>query len=282
MGYDRTFRLGTLTQVLAFLALIPATMYPLGLLILALQLSDSYSHEFFTSFSAAQLVSKPSVLALGVHSIYNSVVANPELALFAFLMAFVAVNAYLWQSLNGYLRRAPEFPLSPTPNLHVATAVHMAAKLQQRADSRPPSRVASPRGRFSLLMGALGVLEIANLLLTDKFAFTSKFWADVIVWMSVVICSVALMELRDAEMLSHRWISVVSIFFVLAIFAATVIRSAPQRPNLADSSFSDQSGTTVSGKLLAHSDGYWYYFDNSGELIALRDDAVKHVTILGH
>jgi hypothetical protein len=80
--------------------------------------------------------------------------------------------------------------------------------------------------------------------------------------------------------------TVFALGFLLSILAATLSVNPPLPTGtmkISPAGESTNESQRIEGRLLAHTEGYWYVFDvagkNRGELIALRDDQVENVTL---
>ena len=283
MEHQRLISLGSLTQVLVLLALIPATMYPLGLLILALQLGHTYSQSISTAFGSALLVSKPEVLVVGVDSIFASIVATPLGVVTAALVALDAIFVLGMLELRNRRFRALRPPYSSISYGEVASSVQTRRRYEMISASIPRSIRDLGRHRLSvfalyIIFMIVGELYIA---FTKRDHLTMEYVSQLILippyFMFLVTTHVLLMIRR----LKNKLVGVLCLVIFGFVAVTAILQAAPLSPDLSRVIVDRPDGSAAAGRLLAHSDGYWYVFNSDGDLNAIRDDSVEHVTILG-
>jgi hypothetical protein len=258
-----------------FLAVLGAMIYVLGLLALLLPIAQSYTHDFATAWYAASLAPTTLVAGLGVKSLFGM----PLAALVAWGLTvighrFVALSLLSSETLttvDAFLSLITRRIRTRRIFYSVWNYVTMSAVT------------------VSVVMFWLAVFGVVSL---PSFIPSFKLTGFVVLLVVIITLSyVGLATKEGKEAFGLRFeeeevlpklasrsslVKFISLLFLwlFALGTLSAVYTGPALPTIEITSTYETRGT-----LLAHTDRFWYLFDQDGELIAIPDDAVKTVQV---
>jgi len=259
-------------------------MYPLGLLILWLQIHLTYGEDLVVSWYAANLVPSPVVLGLGASAVWDLLTQGRYLLYLAVL--FLAVISFAL--ITRRERHRVQSEQSPSSSTEVSEAVVERVRV---ADFH----IRIPLFDLYLLLtkrAAIGygvVLSITVLWLMGGWIFLllQGLWTsvatDVLAFLSIT--SGILLMLRASLGLAEgpgfdkrRFLAGFAVAFV-GLLVSAVLYSGFQSPALPYVQMGSREALKE-GVLLARTEEYWFVFDSEGEFYAIPNDSAEEVRFL--
>ena len=288
----------TFVEVALLLAAIPATLYPLGLVILALQFDNAFTHDFSTALYAASLAPKTTVLWLGLKSLYVVAAANVFISCITVITStFLFINSYRLIKLYGEIRGlSTDIERQETELVELTNAILRERISLPRGKRYVPSVVSiddvvgnSHRASFDERVHvrrfrAIGGIVASCLFICIAVAIwlagrsTSSLAAGVyITALSLAIFCSSIGMLQFSKFLQFLLSGLVAMY--LCILMAAVIYSSQTSPSLPWIKLVGPQETIIMGQLVAQSDGKWYVFVDNGDLLTVGDSENVEATI---
>lgn len=239
-----------------FLTVIGFLFYPIGLFVLSLQLWNTYPYDFSATWVTASLAPVTLVAGKTWDCLFGALVAMLAARRIGTLIAGHS-------SMDEYLAR------------RMVESVPEKEREEFRARGKRLNRFS----RLSSILEVVVLLAIPPVIYQDLFIFSWKSWVlyAVFVALSVIGGVIAgLLGHFDGSArgpLSTYW-KTTAVAYVFGILAGITLSGA-MNPSLPLVNF--ESATPKEGRLLAHTNGYWYVFDGQGTLVALQDAEVGDV-----
>lgn len=234
-----------LTVWLGIIAAIGGPLYALGLVVLSLQVRETYRTDWSAAWYAAVLAPLEAIIAVGITQVQHG---WPFLLLSSFLALYFAAN--------------------------------YRARFQQSVAPAPPSpsfRRVRLTLNVAIIVGLIAVLALA--------IYRSTSWQQVTFLIAqfafgiAIAVGAALAVSRGWSVLA----TAAGIFgaFCLALLITATINADLGRPPLPTIELPLANGTIVRGDLVSHSSGYWHVLTTpDGALVSYKDDEAKSVTIV--
>ena len=259
-------------------------MYPLGLLILWLQIHKTYSEELAVSWYAANLVPNTVLIGMGASAVWD-LLTQPK---YLFYLVILLVG---WGFIAGFALRQRR----RGSNGHSRTATPQISESDFRRYEEADFHIPLPPFDLYLLLtkrdaGVLAVLLSIFLLLMVAgwiYLILQGSWivvaSDVVVLGSLI--SGLLLMVRgsletkaDNASNSRRFLKGFAIAF-LGILVSAVLNSGFQPPTLPHVQMGSDEDPKE-GVLLARTEEYWFMFDSEGEFSAIPNDSAGEVRFL--
>lgn len=247
-----------LGSVAGLVAAVAALMYGLGLLALWISIYRTNTHDFGTAWYAASLVPNTVVAGLGV----GQVLAPPTLAIVGTIGIYVLL-----------VGAAVAFTRTGQHGIALIRLVRLVPWI-------------SPLFIFLLVYVATHRLLVSLLLSLGSLLCYSVVWHYAMRAMEEFLVSTG--DSRETDTTNGReigsyfwrpeyWFVVFFITNIALILGAAILATLFVEPPLPTVEITATGETR--GTLLAHTDGFWYVFDQDGELISIPDAQVEVVRI---
>lgn len=301
MQRERSITLGKVSQLVALLIAIPAIAYPLGLLVMSLQLNRTYTHDFSTAVAEASLVSKTQILWLGLRAIADVLFLNPiiVLCLLTILCLSVAIKAWFLaiyrfiflykesRSRGTGIGPATEDQIRSTLFLPKTLGTRLA--LLERFRWIPGDEVSD---HFRAIVGTdffgrlarkywyiLLVGLIAPPVALAVFPSFSVLVFTILLFMTIILFyGIALIE--RSYSLYQRFTNIVLVSLLMTMLILSAVYAARSKPSLPLVELTYNSGPAITAELLTYSGGHWYVFNSEGDLLVVNDNIVASVRIM--
>ncbi len=289
-----------IAQILALLAFVPATSYPLGLLVLAVQLNHAYSSHMPSSVFEASLVSKTLVFWLGFRAICEALSSEETNLIWmsiGLLLGGLLGLADYWLGRRRQGRRSQS--TSATSELddtasRVARlgfllprnkARHKDPSQETGDDSRTPIMTSPPYPVISFVATFIIAYAAISLALDVVAALrhpTNQHSATLVLSASLTCGLIVFgaLILIDKISLLVALLAIVTVYF--GVLASAIVLASESTPQLPSTIIQRSNGQNLHGQFISHSDGHWFVVDQNGDLQAVPDRSVEQVTILGH
>lgn len=239
-GSEETLIIRIAELIAGYLASVVVLVYPIGVMVLGLQLWTAYEYPLPESLYAAALTPVATAMVPVFYSLYW------------FVASFGIV---------GIISELVQWPRDSLIMLS------------------PPDLRRMPRGlRFSQSVAVVVALMVPLLVIHPEYILSLKgiiLWVGFV----LATCAAGVLGgfLRRIE--GSRWqrLGATATVYIFAILAA-VLLTGTEGPRLPLVEFG--SGDRTEAHLLSHSGGYWYFFDAKDVLSAVPDDEAERVRFL--
>jgi hypothetical protein len=255
-----------IAQLASILAAAGVTIYVLGLVGLALSIRFSFTQKWATAWYAASMMPRTVVAGQGVRVWRQGIFSAVILVVLTFGGIIFLVQVFGWNPIEaaGFGVLVGLFNvLNATDTIRRRTAQTPSESEEAQPTEPPPIRL-----RTVIVMAIVGVLIVIV--------------AGFVVYRAVQV------DLAPALKMKANWnnVTIGTLFFFIGAFFMAVPLSKKVEAPLPAMVFTDKgepehSGAPVpvSGRLIAHADGYWHFFDSQRGLVSIPDDRVAEVKI---
>lgn len=238
-----------IAEASAVLALVGAITYSLGLIALLMPIALGYTHDFSSAWYAVSLAPKTVVVGQGIRHLLGT----PTLIVIGYLAGWGLYRYFddIISQMQGYMGRLLKLSFLAVVIALIALGFWLTWRWLQTPNSLHPAGY--------ILYGA-----IAGALVGKPFPKTAARNND--------SNSPDMLEIR--RQMKRTMIVGTSVWLFLLGFASIALLNEPPLPSV------EIDGANVTeGKLLNHIDGFWYVFNEEGELVAIPDAEVKKVRV---
>ena len=266
--------LGTIAQLLVVLAAVPTVVFPIGMIVLWIQIEHTFTHDFGAAWYAATLPSKTSILGFGAGAIFRGVIQDPTNAiLFVICLAGIPIFArqvYSYdvnelnsenqslESLKDKIRNHPN-PIIIGPYVYIGPKAYLV---------------------ILMILTCLTIVSWAGQLIIGEYRLVVSH----VIMAGGMLGAVSLMaydyRLALAGLKSrHLWFVRSFIAALCTIAMVATLLAVVRQPPLPLVEVTNANEAPVSGTLLVHTNAYWYIFDEFGTLLAIPDTNITIVRV---
>ncbi len=242
--------LSSIGSALSLAAAIAVPLYAVGYIGLAAQIATSYTGDFSTAFYAASLVPNKVIVGQGLRAFWTEPI-----------LSIIFLLGVLYQAHSNQ---------RPVSN----TGFYRAIVFQ--GDWRKYKALPLWIGRLVFLIVLLApVLALVDILRTGN----TIHWASAIHAVTVIGVGYVIQKGRESRVprITYYLASILLLYIGMIVFLIFVADlEEPPLPQVELQRASSE--VKVTGRLVAHSDGYWHVLI-TGKLVAVKDDTVGTATL---
>lgn len=286
-------------ESLVVLATIPSSLYAVWLLVFPIQLDGTYARNFSGAVYEARLIPVSDVIARGILSILEMFTGSQQAQSVMFcsivlgavvLISVQRLSSEVVPSANKKIAahvaelKAPKGVIDSINTQEDMDAVLSDFDREKQAIIDDVLTTAASKtwwGRAFKNPIVLAFCSLAGILTAVSDLFFVSGWRQVFADYFAVIpttVAIAILVIDRLHQKPQWWLRGLIIAYVGALLSAAIVGgiSSPQFPTV---EMADSAHRQIIGKLLTHSNGYWYVFDSNNRLMAMRDDVETVVTI---
>ena len=256
----------TITRVSGLVASVAGVIYLLGLVALWAPIARVYTDSISSAASVVALVPKTEVAGQGI-----AIIIAP-----AVLTVFTGIVLSLLLHVYRYSVVPPLHRLAKRPSLIIEVVVMLVfiASALLLAEWLTAGRWLS----WVLSIHAPAQSSGSNLVSYLAAGSALFFILGAASWIFGLNRAV---EVRERLIPSIDWKMAFKYLSISLAFTAVAVglQGAAQDPPLYTVTISETANQTVDGKLLAHTDRFWYVFDSEKTLLAIPDSQVKNIRL---